>query len=398
MNFLFILNTFYPNIGGVENATLEICKRLKKRGHKVYVLTTSKSNFYPNNEKLAPVEEIDGIQIFRVRSSLRTIGMPLKALYLATKFKIDYNYVTDFWGFTALFLKKTFRIPFVYILNGYNPICPRGTLNHEGLCRGFEFVKCFKQCRRFSLRFFCSLFITRLLLREADPVIAISKSVQNAYRSHFGRIPLKLLYYGVDQQKFRPFDIRASDLHYNINDLDKIILFFGRFIKERGIIEFLLHFKEQFTQVQCKLIIVGLGSTVSEIRSEINTLELQKDVILTGPLRNQDLVQVINLSNIVILPIQFPEPLSLVVLEAMACGKPVVSFALGGVRELIDHAKTGYILQPNDWNGFIDKINKLLKNIELATSLGDAGRLKMEKYFNWEIFIEKFLKLLTRNG
>ncbi len=396
MNFLFILNTFYPNIGGVENATLEICKRLKKRGHKVYVLTTAKSNYYPTNEKLAHFQELEELQIFRVRPSFRFIGMPLKALYLVKKFKIDYIYITDFWGFAALLLKKAFRIPFVYILNGYNPICPRGTLYHESLCQGFEIDKCFKRCRQFSFRFFLSFILTRQLLREARPVVAISRAVWDAYNSYFDGISIDLLYYGVDQQKFRPQDVETSTHPYTIGKSDKIIMFFGRLIKERGVKEFLICFKEIIAQINCKFLIVGLGPDIMEIKQKIKELNLQKNVIMTGPLRNQKLIQLINRSNIVILPILFPEPLSLVVLEAMACSKPVVSYELGGVKELIEHEKTGYLIKPFDWQGFVDKVKKLLNNDELAISFGKIGRQKIEKSFNWENFIDDFLKLLKK--
>ena len=161
MNFLFILNTFYPNVGGVENATLEICKRLQRKSHKVYVLTTDKSNFVTNNGKLLKHETLNGIKIYRIRKKFRFFGMPFKALYLTKRFQINYVYITDFWGSIALFLKKIFRIPFVYVLNGYNPLCPRGVLLHERICEGFGLLKCLQKCRKFSLRFLLTLNINQ---------------------------------------------------------------------------------------------------------------------------------------------------------------------------------------------------------------------------------------------
>ena len=397
MNFLFILNTFYPNIGGVENATYEICKRLKERGHEIFVLTTTKVNVRPNNQDLPFFEKIDGIRIYRIRHALRFFDIPWKALYLARKYQIDYVYITDFWGGVALFLKKIFRIPFVYVLNGYNPICPRGTLFHEQACQGFEVWKCLEQCHKFSFRFLFTLIITRMLLLEAEPVIAISEAVRDAYRAYFGKISMKLLYYGVDAQKFKPLPVQPSTLTHNLEDSDKILLFFGRLIKERGVAEFLPHFKEILKQVECKLLIVGSGPEIKEIKEEANSLSLQKKVIFTGFLRNKDLVNVINISTLVILPILFPEPLSLVALEAMACGKPVISFELGGVKELLAHDKVGLLIAPNNWKEFTNKIHQILSNEELSESIGSAARQRVEKFFTWKKFVDQFLKVIIQN-
>ncbi|HUX99286.1 MAG TPA: glycosyltransferase family 4 protein [Candidatus Deferrimicrobium sp.] len=392
MNFLFILNTFYPNIGGVENATFEICKRLRKRSHNVYVLTTTKSNFFPQQKELLDFEIIDEIQIFRVRYSLRMFGFPLGAIMLVKKLRINYIYITDFWGSIALFCKRVFRIPFVYILNGYNPICPTGMLFHDQLCNGFEIMKCIKNCHQFSLRFLLTLSFTRVLLREAKRVFAISKAVRNAYLSFFGQIPIKLNYYGIDSQKFRPLQVQFFKIPYNLKESDKIILFFGRLIKYRGVADFIVYFKEITKQVNCKLLIVGLGSDLPEIKNKVRMLKLQESVVFAGILRDQELIDVINFSQLIILPILFPEPLSLVVLESMACAKPVVSFELGGVKDLLNNMKTGVLVPPNDWSQFIRRILQLLKDDKLREAIGLAARRKVEKMFNWDRFIEQFLK------
>lgn len=395
MNFLFILNTFYPNIGGVENATLEICKRLKRESHNVYVLTTDVSNFFPNNEKLAFFEEVEGIQIFRVQFPLRFFSMPLKALLMAKKYQINYVYITDYWGVVALLLKRVFRIPFTYVLNGYNPLCPKGILVHEEICEGFGLIKCIKNCRQFSIRYILTLLITRLLLAKAKPVIAVSKSLRNVFISFFGKLSLKVLYYGVDTQKFRPYKDPSLNERYHLRDSDKIILFFGRLIKERAVLEFLPHFKKLLEQIDCKLIIIGVGPRISEIKRKIKILGIGKMVIFTGALRDQSLVSVINRANVVILPSLFPEPYPLVVLEAMACAKPIVGFRVGGVQESLEDNKTGFLVPPKDWTQFINKIHSLLSNEKLSSSIGIAARQKVERDSNWNEFMIKLLREIS---
>jgi len=395
MNFLFILTTFYPNIGGVETATLEICRQLKKRSHNVCVLTTNKSNYFPNNKRLKASENFEDIPIYRTRSAIRYLGIPLKAFYLIRKFRINQLYITDFLGFIAIFFKKVYRIPFAYVLNGYNPICPKGTLLRGEICQGFEVSRCLKYCHKISLRFFLTFIMTRALLFEAQPVIAISNAVKNAYLAYFGKFPLKLIYYGIDLQKFHPEYVSRAGVPYHLKESDNIILFFGRLIKERGVFEFLPRLKELLRNITCKFLIVGFGPEIPRIRARVQELNLQNHVAFPGILTNQALIDLINLSDIIILPLLFPEPLSLVVLEAMACAKPVISFELGGVRELLQDIEPKLLIPPNDWEKFTDKIEELLKKRELRTSTGLALRQKAEKYFNWDQYINHFLKEIT---
>ncbi len=394
MNFLFILNTFYPNIGGVENATFEICKRLKERSHNVFVLTTDKSNYLPNNKQLVGYERKEKIDIYRVRFAFRLFALPLKALYLVKRYRIDYCYVTDFWGGIALILNKIYRIKFVYVLNGYNSICPSGLLYHDQLCQGFEVVKCLKKCHKFSVRFFLTFFITRLLIWGAQTVIAVSKTIQRAHLAIYRDIPIKSIYYGIDIRKFQPKTTKQFSQDYGLKKEDKIILFFGRFIKERGVSEFLERFVQFFKGNNFKFIIVGLGPELFNIKSKIETLNLKKQVKFLGSLRDEKLIKALNISDVVILPILFPEPLSLVLLEAMACGKAVVSFNLGGVSEVIEDKKTGFLIPPHDWTQFINKLHQILMDDDLRKSMGMAAHQTIEEKFNWNQFIDGLMEEL----
>ncbi len=391
MNFLFILNTFYPNIGGVETATFEICKKLRQRSHQIYVLTTNKSNFLPKAKPLAKYEKIDGIHIYRVRYAFRIFGVFLKAIFLAKKFKINFAYITDYWGGAALFLKRAYHIPFVYVLNGYNPICPTGTLYHHEKCHGFGVLKCLKNCRKLSVRFIISLLITRRLLSGAQRVVAISKAIQKSFSSYFKFNSIELLYYGVTLKQSDLTNAATLKLKYKIGGSEKIILFFGRLIRERGVAEFLDVFEEIIKEINCKFFIVGLGPETSSLLRKVEAQNLQKNVVFTGALRNQSLIDVIDLSDLVILPISFPEPLSLVVLEAMARGKPVVSFALGGVRELIENEKSGFLVQPSNWTDFANTIIRVLKDEKLRSRIGVVAQKQVVENFRWDYFIEEFL-------
>lgn len=398
MNFLFILTTFYPNVGGVETASLEICKRLVAKAHQVHVITTNKANFSPNAQKLSRFEKKDGINIYRTPYIFRWAGLFLKTLLLIKKCRIDYLYVTDLWGAIALFMKKVFHIPFVYVLNGYNPICPSGLMDPAKECHGFRLVRCWRSCRKLSLRFLISIWMTRLLLLEGQRLIAVSNSVRDAFRRYFGELLIEVIYYGVDSEKFRPETVDRFIAHRKFAKSDKIILFFGRLIEGRGILEFLDWGSELFINPSTYCVIVGKGPLIRDVKLKMREKGLQKKVILPGWLVNRDLSRAINLADVIILPICFPEPFGLVVLEAMSCGKPVVSFKLGGVIEILEHGKTGYLIPPNDWKGFINQVQELLDDSHLMATIGEAARQKVEKTFRWDHFIDVFLKKIKQSS
>jgi len=73
---------------------------------------------------------------------------------------------------------------------------------------------------------------------------------------------------------------------------------------------------------------------------------------------------------------------SLVLLEAMACGLPVVGMAVGGIRELIENEHTGMLVEADDWEGLANEVIKLLQTPALLRSMGNAARERVAEHFN----------------
>lgn len=87
------------------------------------------------------------------------------------------------------------------------------------------------------------------------------------------------------------------------------------------------------------------------------------------------------------------EGLSLVVLEAMACGLPVVISKGFSAPELIDHGKTGYLAKTNDVKDWVDKLNLLINNATLRYRFGRAARAKQLRQFSWAKAAQAHLRL-----
>ena len=87
---------------------------------------------------------------------------------------------------------------------------------------------------------------------------------------------------------------------------------------------------------------------------------------------------------------------SLVSLEAMAMGLPVISTRVGGIVDVIEDGKTGYLIEPKDIETLTDRIRRLVGSHELRREMGLAGRTRVEKRFNIDVISEKVVELLKR--
>ena len=96
-------------------------------------------------------------------------------------------------------------------------------------------------------------------------------------------------------------------------------------------------------------------------------------------------------------PSYYPEGLSNVLLESSACARPIITTDRAGCREVIDDGINGYICKQNDTKDLIEQIEKFLKlSREERKQMGLAGRAKVEKEFNRQIVIHKYLQEIDK--
>lgn len=139
--------------------------------------------------------------------------------------------------------------------------------------------------------------------------------------------------------------------------------------------------------------IVGDGLMENELTEMIQNRGLQNCVHMAGPHTEMasvyssfDLCAVTSRSDAV--------PLAL--LEAMACGRPVVAMSVGGVAEGVEHSTTGFVVGLGDWVAHGNMILGLLSHPDRIQGMGQAGRARVEQYFNIHDNIQQTTKLFER--
>jgi glycosyltransferase involved in cell wall biosynthesis len=230
-----------------------------------------------------------------------------------------------------------------------------------------------------------------LIISSADKVIVTSTD----YASHsniarfaekFEAIPI-----GVDDEFFHPAEKDAELLKkFNIRD-EKIILFVGgldsaHYFKGLGyLISAARKIKNNF-----KIVIAGSGNLKSEYEKMAESLGIRDKVIFSGSPAREDLPKFYNLADVFVLPsIDKSEAFGIVLLEAMACGAPVVASELFGVRTLV--TDNGFLSEPKNADNLAEKINSVLENEDLRKQMGANSRKNIEEKYSYKKVGEKLI-------
>lgn len=210
-----------------------------------------------------------------------------------------------------------------------------------------------------------------------DRIIAVSGATARACIDEFGarRDRVSIVYNGLDSDSFFPAVRRERK-----NEV--VLATVGRLEEEKGNAFFL----EALAEVKRRLpnavgIIIGDGSLKAELERMAGELGLKEAVRFLGA-RN-DVPDLLRIADIVVIP-SLTEGFSLVALEAMACGKPVIATRVGGIPELIDDGTNGILVPARDSRELAHAIIKLAGDLALSEKMGSQGRAKVIEQFSLE--------------
>ncbi len=194
-----------------------------------------------------------------------------------------------------------------------------------------------------------------------------------------------------------PNGIELTEFHPKIPKIKKFcdkkinLLFVGRIEERKGLIYLLKAFKilsKKFSHL--RLIVVGDGPERKKCEEFKNKNNL-KDVYFEGEKTGKEIPSYYSTADIFIAPSIFGESFGIVLLEAMASGKPVVAFANEGYKAVLKNSKgERFLARPKDYHDLAKKIEVLIKNPKLREEMGRWGRREAEKY-SWSKIAERVL-------
>jgi len=248
-----------------------------------------------------------------------------------------------------------------------------------------------------------SLLIRKSLFKQAEKIVTASldyvknSQIKNFYQSYpekFQEIP-----FGIDLNKFEPNPIgqpspnnlvaKVKNIVRHINDLfikkDRLdLIFIGGLDKAHYFkgVNILLNSLPSLDQRRWNLKIVGEGNLKVDYQNLSARLNLENRVEFVGKLSDKEMIKALQNSDLLVLPsINNNEAFGLVLIEALACGVPVIASDLPGVRSVFEDKREGLLVVPGSVEDLNRKLEFILKNEPLRRDMAKAARrLALRKY------------------
>jgi phosphatidylinositol alpha-1,6-mannosyltransferase len=205
---------------------------------------------------------------------------------------------------------------------------------------------------------------------------------------------------GIDTEHFVPH--ASDDLRKNYGiDTKPTIVSVGRLVHRKGqdrLVEAMPRILAQIPNAH--LIFIGEGPHRKVLDKLVSQLALDDHVSFIGRIHYADLPRYISMGDIFAMPSRSRllglevEGLGIVYLEASACGLPVIGGASGGAPDAVKHGITGYVVDGNDVEEIADRSIELLRDSELRSTMGAAGRKWVVDEWRWQIWSHEFNKAL----
>ena len=218
--------------------------------------------------------------------------------------------------------------------------------------------------------------MTIFIGKNIDKIICVNEEYIPVFKK-WGVDLKKLIYIpnGVDINKFSPGDSKVKKKFKN----EKIVLYFGRLHYQKNVellVKSFKYIKEKIDNV--KLVIIGTGNQYEKLKK---MSEGDKDIIMTGFISDEDLVDYMRAADIVVFPSR-GENASFTIMEAMACEIPVVSSDVGNAAKILGEGR-GILLKKYSEKEISDICIDILTNVKKAEKIGKDARKYVKEHHDW---------------
>jgi glycosyltransferase involved in cell wall biosynthesis len=223
--------------------------------------------------------------------------------------------------------------------------------------------------------------------QQADLNLFVSRSLEHILRQHAqptGRC--EILRRGVDQTRFFPSTQLTAD---------RKVLFVGRIEEAKGIFDLLAAW-EKVARIcpDAELTIVGPDHTNGSFLREVQRRKVDRSITLTGPLSPLAVAELMRRSRLFCLP-SHAEGTPNCVMEALACGLPVVATRVGGIPDIVEHEQSGLLVGAKDTEGLAAVIIALLRNFDKCVRMGQAAHAFARQHLDARRTATRLVELYT---
>jgi len=374
----------YPENGkpsfGIQPVFYYLSKEQARQGYDVHILTVRRAS------QARLEEDGGGIVVHRLDAPFNISALKeLRDITRNNGGAIIHTHSTS--GLLMPLAKKVLRLPLVSHVHGTTRAHRLPTDSVKGPERAYSLLKSAYYIQR-----------EKFLWSSASKVLAVSRATAEVL-VNFYSIPeekIEVVYNGVDTEIFRPVGLGAPLRGLEGLDGKRVVLYVGHFGMRKGILHLISAMKDVVKEVP-DAVLVCIGGTPSWLggkdywtilREAARKNGLDGRVILLDKLPNQILPYYYSRCSVLVLP-SYWEAFGKVVIEAMACGKPVVATRRGGLPELVNEGVTGSLVDYGSVPQLSKAIIGILQDPTTASRMGINARQKVLEKFTWKAVAER---------
>jgi glycosyltransferase involved in cell wall biosynthesis/peptidoglycan/xylan/chitin deacetylase (PgdA/CDA1 family) len=368
---------FGQDLGGLEKYAFQITSGLQKDyGWDAVVVTSGESDL-----KMTKMEYYEGIKVYHMPNTLKISNTPASLSWHRQ-------------------IKRIIAIEKPDIVNAHMPV--PGIADIVSFAAGkipivvtyhMSSMKKGRWQTDFLIKLYESIFL-RFTLVKAQAIICPSEFVKTGFlNKYFPKI--SVISPGVDIDSFRP---ARADSKYNLMHVGGL----KKGEKHKGLIrslEAVADLKSKYPEVH--LNVVGRGNDAGYYQELSAKMGIEKNVTFCGLLGPQEMVSIYQKTNVFIAPAS-KESFGMAIVEAMACGLPVVANKAEGIPYIIQDGKNGYLVEAGKINQIAEKIDFLFQHPDTAKIIGETARNSVVDNYQWNnkvtetnIHLLRILKLET---
>jgi len=221
--------------------------------------------------------------------------------------------------------------------------------------------------------------VEKWLSRYTDVLITINKEDYERAKRSFkaGRIEY-VPGVGVDVEKYGSVvvDRKAKRKELGLAEDDFVLVSTGE-LNDNKNHKTVIQAVHRLNNPSVKYLICGEGPLKNELLNLVQELGLEHQVMLLG--YRTDIIEINHIADVFVFP-SFREGLSVALMEAMACGLPVVCSDIRGNRDLVEDGKGGFLVEPKNLLGFTQSMEVLFKDVSLREGMGKYNKDKVQDY------------------
>lgn len=377
MNIGIFTDTYIPQINGVVTVTRNLVEGLREKGHNVYIITVEHPDAIPM-EGVFRLPSIKFIMEPQHRLSFPIIPHSLNKKLKNLNLDIVHTHTEFGIGIIGRTVAKKFSIPHVHTVHTYY----EDYLHYVPLLENF-----LKFYMRTELRKYCN---------KASRIIAPSRKIKSTLEEYGVTTPINIVPNGIDLEKIKNIKneekmVTKFKENFGIKDNDIPIVFIGRIAEEKSIDKLLENFAKINENIpQTKLIIVGNGPDLYDLKEYTRKLNLSEKVVFTGALKWPDEISVAYKISKLFMSASSSEVHPITFIEALSIGLPIVAYEDLSVIDMVKNNENGYLIKDKKqlWKGAV----KILKNPELLNKFGKKSK-EISKNFSLDSFLYNTLEI-----